>query len=135
MKYRLTILMVVTVLFTSTHSCKKISTPNEDSKLLFGSWQYKGSSGGFSGTGLTTMNEKNYIEFTERGYCKVYEGTKCKYKKRFTLEVKESITGYLRSTIIYKGTSSINQSFEIYGDTLFLNDEVYDGYNYIYIKK
>lgn len=80
------------------------------------------------------MNSNNWIEFTERRICRIYEGSKCKQKKRFKLEVNESITGNQRSTIVYKA-SSLNQSFEINGDTLLLTDEAYDGYTYIYIRK
>ena len=53
--------------------CKKISTPDEDSKLIFGQWAYSYNSGGISGGGgSTTFKDDSWVEFSEKGVAAVF---------------------------------------------------------------
>ena len=116
-------------------SCQKISTPNEDSKRIFGSWNYKWNSGGFSGGGGSTrFSTDSWVEFTEKGFFRIYSGSKKESQKRFKLEMKKSIyTGKETPALVYKGGH--HDSYQITNDTLYLSDEAYDGYTYCFIRK
>ncbi len=118
-----------------TFGCKKISTPTEASKAIFGSWQYKSISGGFSGAGgSSTFNSENWIEFTEKGLFRVYKGSKKECQKRFKIELKESIyDSDLRQAIVY--SFGKYETYQIFNDTLYISDEAYDGYTCKYVRK
>jgi len=116
-------------------ACKKISTPNDESKKLFGSWSYSHDTGGFTGSGGSTKyNEDSWIEFTERGYFKVYEGSEKESQKRYRIKMKESIySKEKRQAIVY-----LNGDYEIFkveDDKLFISDNHYDGYSYTFSRK
>lgn len=135
MKNSLKNLMIVAIILASSIGCRKISTPNEDSKKIFGSWSYDNNSGGFSGTGGSTrFSNGSWIEITEKGYYKIYESSKKKSQKRFKIEMKESIyDANQRPALVYKNGDY--ESYQIFNDTLFISDEAYDGYTYRFVKK
>ena len=105
-----------------------MATPTEESKALFGSWQYKSNSGGFSGAGENAaFSSENWIEFTEKGVFRQYKGSKKESQKRFKIELKESIyDSDLRPAIVYRNKKY--ETFQIVVDTLYVSDEIYDGY-------
>nr|WP_294858558.1 hypothetical protein [uncultured Fluviicola sp.] len=114
--------------------CKKISTPTEESKAIFGSWRYRSSTGGFSGEGSTTFNSENWIEFTEKGFFRLYKRSKKESQKRFEIELKKSIYETdLRPAIVYRDGSY--ETYQVVNDTLYIIDEAYDGYTYQYVRK
>ena len=132
MSYKISHFVLVLVLFSS---CKKIETPNEQSKLLFGAWKYISSSGGFSGGGVSEIGfvDKG-VEFTNKGQRFDYNNGKKEEGNNYSFETKKSIfSGQDEVMISYK--NSFSQSFKISNDTLYLSDEVNDGYNYIYLKR
>jgi len=55
MNTRISILFFIIPSLLIMFGCKKMATPMEESKALFGSWQYKSNSGGFSGAGGSTL--------------------------------------------------------------------------------
>lgn len=114
--------------------CKKISAPTEESKAIFGSWQYLNSSGGFSGVGSTKFNSENWIEFTEKGFFRVYKGSKKESQKRFKIELKKSIyTTELSPAIVYR--DGHYETYRVVNDTLSISDEAYDGFTYRFVRK
>lgn len=135
MKKRKTTIYLLIPFLMITFGCKKISTPTEASKAIFGSWQYKSISGGFSGAGgSSTFNSENWIEFTEKGLFRVYKGSKKECQKRFKIELKESIyDSDLRQAIVY--SFGKYETYQIFNDTLYISDEAYDGYTCKYVRK
>ena len=135
MKHFIPILFSVILLSMTMLSCKKISTPNEESRELFGSWEYKYDSGGFSGAGGSTKyNSDSWVEFTERGFFKVYEGSDKKTQKRYRIKMRESIySSDKRQAIVY-----LYEDYEIFmieDDKLYISDNHYDGYTYVFTRK
>lgn len=127
--------MILAIIIISFSSCRKITTPNEESKKIFGSWTYINNSGGFSGMGGSSrFKSDSWVQFTERGFFKTFIGSSKVNQKRFKIEMKESIyDSNQRPALVY-----FNRTFEtyhIFNDTLFINDEAYDGYSYMFIKK
>lgn len=124
------LLLIITVLI----SCKKISVPNEEAKQIFGTWDYKTSFGGYSGGGGSTKyNTNQWIEFSEKGVATVYENDKKVSKTKFTIKMKNSITGHELPALVYR-----NGNFETYiinSDTLIISEEFYDGYGYLFTRK
>lgn len=77
MKTRSSILFFLIPAVLFIFGCKKISTPDEDSKLIFGQWEYSYDSGGISGGGgSTTFKDDSWVEFSEKGVYEVHEGSK-----------------------------------------------------------
>lgn len=114
--------------------CKKISTPTEESKAIFGSWHYLGKTGGFSGGGSAAVHAENWIMITEKGFFRAYKGSKKESQKRFKIELKQSIyDAKLRPALVYRDGSY--ETFEVFNDTLYISDEAYDGYTYRYARK
>ena len=114
--------------------CKKISTPNDASKELFGKWQYVSSSGGINGDGNQSLSSDFWIEYTEKGVYKTHVGSERTSKTDFTIEMKESIySTELQTGIVYENNDYV--TFEIVNDILTIWDQKYDGYSYQYVKK
>ena len=81
---------IVAFILVSFISCKKISAPNEDAKKIFGEWDYKSNSGGFSGSGGSNrFGNDCWVEITDKGCFIVYEGNNKTSKKKFKIEMKE----------------------------------------------
>ncbi len=135
MKNTLIKLFIVVIILASSFGCKKISTPNEDSKKIFGSWYYDINFGGYSGSGVSTrFNTESWVEFTEKGFFKIYVGSKKESQKRFKIEMKESIYDInQRPALVYNNGNY--ETYQISNDTLYLSDEAYDGYTYRFVKK
>lgn len=128
-------LSVVALILVSFTSCKKISAPNEDAKKIFGEWDYKSNSGGFSGSGGSTrFGNDCWVEITDKGSFTVYEGNSKTSKKKFKIEMKESIyDANQRPALVYKNNGY--ETYQIFGDTLLISDETYDGYSYCFVRK
>jgi hypothetical protein len=134
LKMRSLLIYILIPMLAILVGCKKIATPTEESKAIFGSWQYKSSDGGFSGGGSSEFNLENWIEFTEKGVFRVYKGSKKENQKRFKIEWKKSIyDAELRTAIVYRDGSY--ETYQVVNDTLYISDEAYDGYTYKYVRK
>jgi hypothetical protein len=131
MKIKQTLFIIIILLISL--SCKKIDTPNEEAEAIFGEWQYNHHSGGLSGAGGSNLfNESSWIEFTEKGFYKVYEGTKKIKRARFT--ILENETGYHKYTVlITKGMGRYN--YNIDGEKLVLSADYADGFSYVFTRK
>lgn len=129
-------LIVLTAMsFLLVTSCRKIDTPNEEAKALFGEWEFQGDTGGFSGSGGSNrFNQNTTIKFTEKGAFFIYENGKKKDKKKFKIEMKESISS-AQSELAIVYSSNNYEIFRIINETLILSDNIYDGYSYSFIRK
>ncbi|MBU3658658.1 MAG: hypothetical protein FGM14_02210 [Flavobacteriales bacterium] len=127
---------IIFLLFTSVYliiGCKKISTPDEESKLIFGQWQYLYNSGGFSGVGGSkTFKDDSRVEFSEKGVYKVYEGNK--NVKRFRFKI-ESNDGYAKYKINFISLGKLDYNYVIEDNKLILIEDITDGYLYVFEKK
>ncbi|MEI6853076.1 MAG: hypothetical protein WCL06_09540 [Bacteroidota bacterium] len=131
----------------SFSSCRKdISLPDPSLSKLFGSWEWVQTSGGFAGEIITPSSQgfTQSISFESNGIYKLYKDGIQKEKKTFTLSEGISILTNTSAWMIrYKDTgigdhseNAIAQSVRFSGqDSLFLADEAFDGYNYVYIRK
>ena len=115
--------------------CKKISTPNEASKAIFGSWTYVSNSGGYSGSGGSTrFNSGSWVEITDNGWFITHENSGKKSKKRYKIELRESIHASYELPAIVQQSKKYD-TYLINNDSLYLLDEAYDGYSYLFVKK
>ena len=116
-------------------SCCKINTPNAESEKLFGKWRFVSSSGGFAGTGNTSYSSNDLYEYKENGTFSHYQGNQLIDQSSFSLQLGPSITSQTDQLLIQYGTVGYKQSFQISNDTLFLSDEVFDGFQYVFVKQ
>ena len=117
--------------------CGKINTPNAEAEKLFGKWRFVSSSGGFAGTGNTSYSSNDVYEYKENGTFSHYEGNQLIDQSSFSLQLGPSITSQTDQLLIYYGGASqqMTQSCQIHHDTLMLSDEVYDGFQYVFVKQ
>ncbi|MFM8596725.1 MAG: hypothetical protein ACKOBN_06500 [Flavobacteriales bacterium] len=115
-------------------NCKKIEAPNAEAAKIFGKWKYISNSGGFSGAGGSTrFPEGSTVEFTENGHFKVYEGSSELSSVKFKIEMKESIYSLdLSPALVY--TNGDYEVYQVLGQELFISDNHYDGYTYVFEK-
>ena len=133
MKYQLItscIIVIVTLI-----SCKKIEIEDPRERDIFGEWNYLSSSGGFSGGQSSGQFEDgSWIEYKDHGKYIVHKSKGKTDREKFDFETKRSIrSGKDESIIVYK--NKIAQSFKTSGDTLFLYDQAFDAFSYIFIKR
>lgn len=126
------IVILILISFIFVISCKKIKLPDNQSELLIGKWKFVSSSGGM--TGKQENTNQSEIEFTKYGKFKFKDKKLFTFNKNFEFKYVTSIYNHKEVTAI-KYSDNFIQSFLIRNDTLFLNDEVYDGYCYTYIRK
>ncbi len=128
-------LFILAIIIVSHIGCKKISAPNEDAQKLFGQWDYQSNSGGYSGGGGSTRFCRDcWVEITDKGCFIVYEGSNKISKTKFKIEMKTSIySAPQRPALVYR--NSDYETYQIFGDTLLLSDEAYDGYSYVFVRK
>lgn len=133
MKIRSSIIFFLIPSVLLIFGCKKISTPDEESKLIFGQWEYSYDSGGFSGGGgSTTFKDNSWVEFSEKGVYKVYEGSKKVQRLRFKIEPND---GYAKYKINFSSSGILDYSYVIEDNKLILSETVSDGFSYVFIKK
>lgn len=119
--------------------CGKVDTPTEASKAIFGKWRFVGSGGGFSGTGNSSFDNTDVYEYKENGTFSHYKGNQLIEQANFSLQFGTSIFDHQEHLMIHYANGSapvgITHSFEISNDTLTLNEEVYDGFGYTFVKQ
>jgi hypothetical protein len=112
-------------------SCESAVEP--DSRLL-DSWQWVSSSGGFAGTMETpaSTGEEVMIEFTAKKFRKYVNGSLTE-ELGYKVKLEESIYSTEPEEVI-NYSNGWRQSYLIKDDTLYLSDQCYDCYGYIYVK-
>jgi hypothetical protein len=138
------VFMAVSMIFSA---CRKdISLPDPSLDKLFGSWEWVETSGGYAGQIKTPATEgySKTIEFKSNGIYKVYIDGKRDGKMTFTIKEGTSILTNASAWFIdYDIISTVNykiepatHTFHFGGqDTLFLSEDFFDGFNYVYVRK
>lgn len=115
--------------------CKKLAAPDEASKEIIGTWSYKSNDGGFSGTGGSTRFSSNStIEFSDKGVYKEFDGTKKIEKYRFSIQMSSNSV-YLPYEVVFENAEILSYNYIINSDTLYLNENVADGFSYVFVRK
>jgi hypothetical protein len=129
--------ILLSLLAVLIFSCGKIDTPNAEAEKLFGKWRFVSSSGGFAGTGNTSYSSNDVYEYKENGTFSHYQGNQLIDQSSFSLQLGPSIFSQTDQLLIHYGGLSpqLSQSFVIDQDTLFLSEEVYDGFQYVFVKQ
>lgn len=101
---------------------------------LYGKWKYCSGSGGFTGKGPAWNAADNiYFEFKKNGKFKKTENKKNVENDSFKIEVLKSSE---QKTDAFKLVFSMRPSMlaVITGDTLYLNEDVADGFSYVFAR-
>jgi hypothetical protein len=121
--------------FLFTLICCK-SVKNNSSDPLTGSWQYVTSSGGFTGKMVVWEPNSNIvIEFTKNSKYKRSENGKITLEGDFALKQSKSMISGEEENLIDYGSNNPVQSYKISNDTLYLRDEIADGFSYVFVRK
>lgn len=127
--------ILISLLAVLLFGCGKIDTPNAESEKIFGTWRFVYSSGGFSGAGNSSYDATDTYEYAENGTFSHRKGGQLIDQMSFSLQLGPSIMSQTDQLLIHYGAGSYKQSFQISNDTLFLSDEVYDGFQYVFVKQ
>jgi hypothetical protein len=92
-------------------------------------------SGGFSGAGNSSYDATDTYEYKENGTFSHRKGGQLIDQISFSLQLGPSIYSQTEQLLVNYGGGTNKQSFQISNDTLFLSDEVYDGFQYVFVKQ
>ena len=127
--------ILLSLLAVLLFGCGKIDTPNAESKKIFGTWRFVYSSGGFSGAGNSSYDATDTYEYEDNGTFSHRKGGQLLDQMSFSLQLGQSISSQTDELLIQYGVVGYKQSFQISNDTLFLSDEVFDGFQYVFVKQ
>lgn len=127
MKQLLGIFLLTAALF----SCEQDSVNNE----LVGTWKWVESTGGIAGVTLKPdSGVVRILSFKENGDFSVSENGQNLVQTTYTITSDTSIYNHEKVPMIkFKDEGQLTRSFSIKADTLFLSDEVYDGFTSKYL--
>ena len=133
------IILAITVLITFVGCRKDISLQDPSLEKLFGKWDWVNSSGGIAG-GTRTPASEGYtfiIEFSKKGIYKTFKNGEVFWVKqgKFSLEKGTSIYHTGEANLINYKDEDRKQEIKFAGDTLYLDDQCYDCYSNVYVKK
>ncbi len=138
-------ILIAFVLLSST--CKKaMQVPDPELTKIFGKWNWISTSGGFAGK-IRTPSNMGYtvrVEFSNAGIYQVFKNDTLTDKKKISFSKRKSIrsdkqvwvVSYEPLPDIFKDTNpALPAEVSFSGqDTLMLNDYVYDGFTYTYVR-
>ena len=103
----------------------------------FGTWRFVYSSGGFSGAGNSSYDATDTYKYEENGTFSHRKGGQLIDQMSFSLQLGPSITSQTDQLLVHYGGASqqLTQSCQIHHDTLMLSDEVFDGFQYVFVKQ
>lgn len=127
--------ILLSLLAVLIFSCGKINTPNAEAEKIFGTWRFVYSSGGLWGGGNASFDATDTYEYKENGTFSHRKDEQLIDQMNFSLQLGPSITSQTDQLMIHYGAGGYRQSFQIQNDTLFLSDEVYDGFQYVFVKE
>lgn len=136
-------LFVILFLFLMISSCKKeIEVPESSLQQVFGTWQWYQSSGGHAIQILTPESEgySKHIEITDKGIYKEYKNHVRRKKLTYTFELIDYQASYklnfkdeLINFSVHRTPSLLIEIVSL--DTLFLYEDVFDGFMHCYVRK
>jgi hypothetical protein len=127
--------ILLSILAFLLFGCGKINTPNAEAEKIFGTWRFVHSSGGFSGAGNSSYDATDTYEYKDNGTFSHRKGGQLIDQMSFSLQLGPSISSQSDELLIQYGVVGYQQSFQISNDTLFLSDEVFDGFQYVFVKQ
>lgn len=129
--------ILLSLLAVLLFGCGKINTPNSESEKIFGTWRFVYSSGGFSGGGNSSYDATDTYEYEENGTFSHYKGSQLMDQSSFSLQLGQSIYSQTDQLLVHYGGAAqqLTQSCQIHHDTLMLSDEVFDGFQYVFVKQ
>jgi hypothetical protein len=127
--------ILLSILAFLLFGCGKINTPNAEAEKIFGTWRFVYSSGGFSGAGNSSYDATDTYEYEDNGTFSHRKGGQLIDQMSFSLQLGPSISSQSDELLIQYGVVGYQQSFQISNDTLFLSDEVFDGFQYVFVKQ
>jgi hypothetical protein len=127
--------ILLSILAFLLFGCGKINTPNAEAEKIFGTWRFVHSSGGFSGAGNSSYDATDTYEYEDNGTFSHRKGGQLIDQMSFSLQLGPSISSQSDELLIQYGVVGYQQSFQISNDTLFLSDEVFDGFQYVFVKQ
>ena len=129
--------ILLSLLAVLLFGCGKIKTPNAESEKIFGTWRFVYSSGGFSGAGNSSYDATDTYEYKENGTFSHYKGSQLMDQSSFSLQLGQSIYSQTDQLLVHYGGAAqqLTQSCQIHHDTLMLSDEVFDGFQYVFVKQ
>jgi len=133
------IMIVISVLMISVFGCQKedIVKTNTGTGLV-GKWEWVSSIGGIMGAHLTPqrLGYTYWIGFTTDSLYQVYDkNNHLTSSNRFTVFNAVSIFTTHLHQMLKTNNNSIRSSFEVRNDSLFMYEEVDDGFNDVFIRK
>ena len=131
--------ILLSLLAVLSFGCGKIDTPNAEAEKIFGKWRFVQSYGGFAGTGDPSFDSTITYEYKENGSFFHRKDGQLINQMNFSLQLGESIYSQGEQLLINYGggmfTQYLSHSYQVNNDTLILNEEVYDGFQYIFVKQ
>lgn len=129
-------MLSVIVLFFALMACESENAAPQE-KTLVGKWEWVVSTGGIAGMTIkASENNRKQLLFTTDGDFEMFENGKSKIKTKYQIKDGKSITSTELVPMIYFLPDSTywHQSYQLKGDSLFLFDEVYDGFGHTYVR-
>ena len=123
----------VTLLWLTLVSCEK----QNDSPEIVGTWDWVLSQGGIAGLTIkpTALDNRQMIFDAVGNYTFKKNGVVL-VTTQYKLENVKSISSTEPvPSITFPGNDAMNFSYSIKGDSLFLFEEVYDGFGHTYVRK
>ena len=136
--------LIAAFIFLSATCNKAMQVTDPNLKKIFGKWQWVESSGGFAGK-IVTPQKAGYslrLQFSTDGIYLKYKNDSLVDRKKFSLSRQKSIhnnneawvVSFTDDTPVFN-ESPLPMSVSFEGsDTLILNEEVYDGFQYKYLR-
>ena len=127
------LLSLLSVLFTSMSGCQKETVSTE----LVGNWEWVSRTGGIAGVHQTpqTLGYTYTVVYTKDGIYEQYDkDNKLIVTYPYNIIKAVSMLDGKEHNMI-QSNNAMNSSFEIRKDSLFLVQDVFDGFNEVYIRK
>lgn len=121
------------LLFSLFFSCQK----NEPQSLLTGEWQWVQAQGGIAGITIKANEnlQKTLILGASNEYVLVENGKNTINTKYQILKKKSIFSGKDTDMLVLNGLNGFYMSYFVSSDSLFISDEVYDGFTNSYVRK
>ena len=109
----------------------------EANPSIVGQWNWVVTQGGLAGLTIKpSENDTRQMIFDEKGNYSLIHNGKTVISAKYEIKSGKSITSTeLVPMIIFPNQETMNMSFSIKNDSLFLFEEVYDGFGHTYVRK
>jgi hypothetical protein len=127
-------LLALIILLTGLSACKTQNNAPVENPLV-GKWEWVRSKGGLAGTTVSSSPaDQKQVIFTREGDHELIENGKSKMKVEYVIRNGKSMLSMSHVPMVYFRSNKIYQSFRVESDTLFLTDEIYDGFSHVYLR-